>query len=248
MKLNLKTPIAFIFFSFSLFITHSTLASDVYLKIDANEFGQGILRQRRHECLIIAPAHVVENAFKIDITTSDRSKYSAEVLELFPGDLSVLRFVNENPSLCRQTGWSTKTNLNALLEMEKQGELRTMLADGSIRITDVDIVSYDKYRNINIRPRNSLDAISKGESGSPLYIAGQFSGMLLSVKNDIGNVIRQDAMINTLSLFFGDTVKVGQLSRTHLNNSIKVTSNSPEKAPVNELEFSGVIAKSAVTV
>jgi flavin-binding protein dodecin len=138
--------------------------------------------------------------------------------------------------------------LNALLEMEKQGELRTMLADGSIRITDVDIVSYDKYRNINIRPRNSLDAISKGESGSPLYIAGQFSGMLLSVKNDIGNVIRQDAMANTLSLFFGDTVKVGQLSRTQLNNSIKVTSNSPEKAPVNELEFSGVIAKSAVTV
>ncbi|WP_319588295.1 hypothetical protein [uncultured Desulfobulbus sp.] len=238
----------FILFFINIYFAPSLFAADVYLKMDSNEFGQGVMRQRGQECLVITPAHVVENAFQIEMTTSDRSKYAAEMLEMFPGDISVLRIVNGDSTVCRHASWSSKTNLNGLLEIEKHGELRTMLADGSLRITDVDIVGYDKYRNINVRPRNMADALSKGESGSPLYIANQFSGILLSVKEDIGNVIRQDALANTLALFFKESIQTSQQGAMPFNGAKKANSPSKENEPAIEMEFIGTIAKSAVAV
>jgi len=196
--------------------------------------------------LIIAPSHVVENAFKIEVTTAEKLQYSAEVLESFPGDVSVLRVNNDEGLFCRQPNWFSKVNVNGLLEREKQGRLRTMLADGSIRLTDVDIVGYDKYRNINVRPQNREDAIGKGASGSPLYIAGQFAGILLSVRNDIGNVIRLDALANTLALFFGDTLPARTPAVVPVSSPKKADSDRPEKTMANEQEFSGTIAQSAV--
>jgi hypothetical protein len=230
----------------TLFSASFACASDAYLKIDDNVFGQGIMRQRGRECLVITPAHVVEDAFKIEATTADRSSFAAEMLELFPGDIAVLRLAGDNSPLCRSASWSSKSSLAVLLETEKQGELRTMLADGSIRITDVDIVGYDKFRYINVRPSNKEDALAKGASGSPLYIAGQLAGMLLSVKNDIGNVIRQDALTNTLSLFFKETVPSTTKSQPQVNKAAK--ENGAGKKSADEVEFSGVIAKSAVNV
>ena len=228
------------------FFIHSASASDVYIKVGDNEVGQGVMRQRGSECLIIAPAHVVEDAFNIEMTVADRKKYSAEILELFPGDISVLRFKGDDSPLCRNTSWSEAANLNVLLEVEKQGELRTMLADGSIRITPVDIIAYDKYRNINIRPKNRTDAISKGESGSLLYIAGKLSGMLLFVKNDIGNVVRLDALTNTLSLFFGENHQGGRPGAVPLHQENIAIPATQEKISSKEQEFSGVIAQSAI--
>ena len=248
MKKQFQPYTIFIVFFINIFFAPSLFAADVYLKMDSNEFGQGVMRQRGQECLVIAPAHVVENALQIEMTTSDRAKYAAELLEMFPGDISLLRIVNGDSSICRHASWSNKTNLNGLLEIEKQGELRTMLADGSIRITDVDIVGYDKYRNINVRPRNVADALSKGESGSPLYIANQFSGILLSVKDNIGNVIRQDALANTLSLFFKDSIQTSLQGAMPFNGAKKANSLSKDNEPTLEMEFTGVIAKSAVAV
>ncbi len=234
-----------IFFFLQCFSVHSALASDVYIRVDDNEVGQGIMRQRGSGCLIVTPAHVVENALKIDVLTADRARYPAEILELFSGDISVIRFKGDDAAACRNASWSEATNLNLLLEVEKQGELRTMLGDGSIRITPVDIVAYDKYRNINVRPKNRTDAISKGESGSPLYIAGKLSGMLLFVKNDIGNVIRQDALTNTLSLFFSDSNQVGRQGAIPLDREKIAQPSSQEKVNSNEQGFSGVIVQSA---
>ena len=248
MKKYFQSYKIFILFFVNIFFVPALFAADVYLKMDSNEFGQGIMRQRGQECLVIAPAHVVENALQIEMTTSDRAKYAAEILELLPGDISVLRIVNGDSTVCRHASWSSKTNLNGLLEIEKHGELRTMLADGSLRITDVDIVGYDKYRNINVRPGNRADALSKGESGSPLYIANQFSGILLSVKEDIGNVIRQDALANTLALFFKDSIQTSRQGAMPFDGAKKANSPSKENEPAIEMEFTGVIAKSAVAV
>jgi hypothetical protein len=180
-------------------------ASDIYLKVDDNEFGQGILRPRGNECLIITPAHVVENGFTIEATTAEQIHSPAELLELFPGDISVLRLKTDVPISCRRPSWPDHRTLNRLLATEKEGELQTMLADGSIRKTPVKIVGYDQYRNISIRPLNAEDALAKGFSGSPLFIGGQCAGMLLSIDNGLGRCIRQDALVNTLALFFADT-------------------------------------------
>jgi len=180
------------------------VASDVYIKADENETGQGIFRQRTNECLIITPAHVVENALVIEATSADRSHYQAEMIELFPGDLSVLRLKTDHNIACRQAPWPSREQLNAVLATEQQGELHTMLADGSIRKVPVEVIGYDKYRNINIRPVDQEDALAKGASGSPLYLDGQPAGMLLSVNNGVGNVIRQDALANAIALFFDE--------------------------------------------
>lgn len=235
----------FIITTLILFFT-SAYGSDVYIKVDENDFGQGVLRQRNFECLVITPAHVVENSYKIDLTTADKSKHSAELLEIFPGDVGVLR-ITDDPSPCRHTSWQDKTNLDVLLDMEKRGELRTMLADGSLRVTPVDIVSYDKYKNINIRPQNASDTIVKGDSGSLLYISGQFSGMLLSVKNGVGNVIRQDALANTLALFFNDSSPMSKKLVSSQPKAKESTVSTQKQKNGNEQEFSGTIAQSAVT-
>ncbi|MDR3630670.1 MAG: hypothetical protein P4L42_10060 [Desulfocapsaceae bacterium] len=237
--------ISTVFFFLSICFAQASFSSDAYIKVDDNELGQGILRQRGIECLLITPAHVVENALKVDVTVADKTKYPAEIMELFPGDISVLRIKGDESSPCSHASWSNTSNLNALLEKENQGELRTMLADGSIRITPVDIVGYDKYRNINVRPTHQSDAILKGESGSLLYIAGQLSGMLLSVKDGIGNVIRQDVLANTLALFFEDSHQADRQG-AHQPNS-KTTANPPaqETALTGQPGISGIIAEGA---
>lgn len=240
------TKVIFGLFFLGLFFSYSAFASDVYIKIDDNEVGQGIMRQHGSECLIVTPAHVVEKALDIEITTTNRSKYSAEILELFPGDISILRLKSDDPALCRHASWFNTTHLNGLLEVEKEGELRTMLADGSIRVTPVDVIGYDKYRNINVRPKNKADAISKGESGSLLYIAGQLSGMLLFVKDDVGNVIRQDALTNTLALFFGDNQAGRQGTIPPLTRTKPAKPPAQEKTAVNEQEFSGAVIQNTM--
>ncbi|MGD9946901.1 MAG: hypothetical protein AB7U29_00320 [Desulfobulbus sp.] len=218
--------------------TAPVLASDVFLKVDDNEIGQGILRPRGTECLIITPAHVVENGFTIDATTAEQIHASAEILELFPGDLSVLRIKSETPLSCRRTTWPSHASLNSLLATEKVGELHTMLADGSLRKSPVEIIGYDKYRNIYIRPTAAEDALAKGASGSPLYLGGQCAGMLLSINNGVGNVIRQDALANTLALFFDDT---STATASHPLVPQKTAAPPPVTANPEVRQFSGNI-------
>ncbi|MDD2463107.1 MAG: hypothetical protein PHI97_03855 [Desulfobulbus sp.] len=214
------------------------LASDVFLKIDDNDFGQGILRPRGTECLIITPAHVVENGFTIDVITAEQTHASAEILELFPGDLSVLRVKSDTPISCRRTSWPSHASLNSLLATEKVGELHTMLADGSIRKSPVEIIGYDKYRNIYVRPTAAEDALAKGASGSPLYLGGQCAGMLLSIDKGVGNVIRQDALANTLALFFEDN---STATASHPLVPQKPTTAPPVVANPEIQQFSGTL-------
>lgn len=216
------------------------VASDAYLKADENETGQGIFRQRNTECLLITPAHVVENALVIEATTADRSQYQAEVIELFPGDLSVLRLKTDHSVACRQARWPSREQLNALLGTEKQGELHTMLADGSIRKIPVEVIGYDKYRNINIRPINQEDALAKGASGSPLFLAGQPAGMLLSVNNGVGNVIRQDALANAIALFFDEGDKGGG-AKPLAAEAASPKPSARSAAPNNDSTFTGTV-------
>ena len=213
------------------------LASDVYLNVDDNQTGQGILRPRGTECLIITPAHVVENGFSIEATTIEQAQAQAEILELFPGDISVLRVKSETQITCRRTPWPSHASLNNLLATEKEGELQTMLADGSMRKVPVAIIGFDKYRNIYVRPLSNADELVKGASGSPLYLGGQCAGMLLSVKNGVGNVIRQDALANALALFFEDTAAT---TAGHPQGADKPAPKKPAADPAVQ-SFSGRI-------
>jgi len=240
--------IAIILFSctVSLFIAPPAMASDVYIKTDDNEIGQGIFRQRGTECLVITPLHVIDNAFKIDVTLADKRKFAAEMIESFPGDISVLRIMPNDSISCKNSKFLNDTQVDTLLDVEKHGELRTMLADGSIRIIAVNIVGYDKFRNIHVTPQDTSANFTKGESGSPLYIAGHFSGILLSVNNNVGNIIRSDALSQTVSLFFNDKSKNTTPNIHPKKSDATVDQPVRKQMAANEQEFSGVIAKSAV--
>ena len=223
------------------------MASDAYIKTDGNEIGQGIIRQRGSECLVITPLHVIENAFKIEVTLADKQKLAAEMIEAFPGDIGLLRIADQDSIRCKRILFENDTQLDALLENEKQGELRIMLADGSIRRIPVQIAGYDKFRNIHVTPSESSITFAKGESGSPLYIAGHFSGILLSVKNKVGIILRSDALAQTISLFFNETSK-NAAQRISSKQSEEPAVTEPTKKPkgTKEQQFSGGIAKSAV--
>jgi hypothetical protein len=238
--------LSIVFLCLGISIAQSAWASDGYIKVDNNQVGQGILRQRGSECLLITPAHVVENALTVDVTVADKTQYPAEVLQLFPGDISVLRIKGSESSLCSHASWSENGNISALLQAENKGELRTMLADGSIRRIPVDIIGYDQYRYINVRPIDKSDVIAKGESGSLLYIAGQLSGMLLSVKDDVGIVIRQDVLANTLALFFKDFDQAGgKQGSAQADKKPAAKPPAQEKKPADDAKFSGIIAEGA---
>lgn len=242
----MKTVIFFMQCMTCMLLAQVCLASDVYIKTDDNEFGQGIFRPRGSECMIITPLHVVDNAFKIEVTLADKRRYFAEMVESFPGDVSILRIQQPDSPACTRNRLLNDNQLDLLLETEKQGELRTMLADGSIRIIPVNIIGYDKFRHIHATPQDSSLVFTKGESGSPLYIAGHFAGMLLSVSNNVGTILRSDALSQTVSLFFAE--KTGEKLQ---NGAIKKPVTIEEKparkqAAGPEQTFSGFLAKSAV--
>jgi len=230
--------------AFLLLPVRTATASDAYIKIDDNETGQGIFRQRGTECLVITPLHVVENGFKIQVSLADKRSYPAELIESFPGDIGVLRIASSGSTACASSTSLNNPRLDTLLAVERQGEIRTMLADGSIRITPVNISGYDKYRSILVTPQEGATPFLKGESGSPLYIAGQFSGVLLAVTNNVGNVIRSDALAQTVALFFNEP------SKRKAPNGLPTGSAPPvDKAVKKEpgvQEFSGTIVQSAV--
>lgn len=223
-----------------------SIASDVYIKTDDNEFGQGIIRPRGSECMIITPLHVVDNAFKIEVTLADKRRYSAELVESFPGDVGVLRMLQSDSPACTRNRLLSDNQLDVLLDTEKQGELRTMLADGSIRIIPVNIVGYDKFRHVHVAPQDTSAVFSKGESGSPLYVAGHFAGMLLSVTNNVGTILRSDTLSQTVSLFFAE--KPGEKQQaTAAKKPVPVEDRTAKRQPAApEHSFSGFIAKSAV--
>lgn len=222
-----------------------SIASDVYIKTDDNEFGQGIIRPRGSECMIITPLHVVDNAFKIEVTLADKRRYSAELVESFPGDVGILRMLQSDSPACTRNRLLGDNQLDVLLDTEKQGELRTMLADGSIRIIPVNIVGYDKFRHVHVVPQDTSVVFSKGESGSPLYVAGHFAGMLLSVTNNVGTILRSDTLSQTVSLFFAE--KPGEKQQTTAAKKTTASEDRPKKqAAAPEQMFSGFIAKSAV--
>ena len=221
-------------------------ASDAYIKTDNNEIGQGIFRQRGEECLVITPLHVVDNALQIDLTLADKRRYPAEMIESFPGDLSVLRIKATEPVPCKAGAYFANIPLDPLLDTEKSGELRTMLADGSIRVLPVNIVGYDQFRAIRVTPQDAGASFAKGESGSPLYIGGRFAGMLLSVANNVGTVLRSDTLTQTVALFFEDKTRGAASTVAAKKNDPPAAQTVRKETTGGEQEFRGVIANSAV--
>lgn len=178
-------------------------ASDAYVDAE-EEFGQGVFRQRGHECFFLTPKHVVGDADEIRLFTEGKAEYPGKLERVYDIDLAIVRSDDVLP--CENRKWESGNRLRYLLDNFDDGVIKTRRPDGTLAQTRVFITEKGDPTRLSIKPRSVKDALQKGNSGSILYIDGEMSGMLLSVKDGVGTILRQDAMHNTVKTFF-DAVK-----------------------------------------
>ena len=233
-----------------LFLNCNVFASDAYV-FSEEDFGQGFFRERGSECFFITAGHVVKDSTEIELVTSSRHRYKAEVITIYPDDVAILRVNLPVNASCPKSSWGSGNKLKILLNIEQEGIVKLRLDDGSRKQVPVYIKTFDAYRYIQITPKNQNDKFTKGFSGSPLFIAGTLAGMLQSVSKGVGNVFRQDALNNTVSLFFNDVKEYNKPKQ-----SINVTTSKPvleisqnevvKKITSKPVVFQGKIAKGQV--
>ena len=227
---------------YMILFSAEALGSDAYVYAE-EEFGQGFFRARGTECFFITAGHVVEDATEIELVTSGRNRYEATVITTYPDDLAILRVEIPKNTTCPKSSWDSGKKLKTLLSMEQEGIVKTRLDDGSILQTTVSIKTFDAFRFIRITPKNPNDQFLKGFSGSPLFIAGKLAGMLQSVSNGVGNVFRQDALNNTVSLFFG-AEEINKKTLQIPSEMLDVTSKFVnEKTSLPPISFKGSITE-----
>lgn len=216
---------------FICFLPPDSIGSDAFVSAE-EEFGQGFFRTRGKECYFVTAGHVVEDATDIELTTSLRKNTEAIVLASYPSDIAILKVNPPEGEHCPESTWGDGKKLKSLLTVYKEGIIKTKLSDGSTVQTKVNIKSFDNFGYIRVTPVNPDEKFAKGFSGSPLYIAGQAAGMLLSVKKGVGKVFRQDALNNTLALFFesdGDEMVESTVTSPLLPNQHLKSQTHPKK-------------------
>lgn len=178
------------------------LAADVLVLV-GDDKGQGTLRKRGNECLVITPRHVTAN-YEIDgiqLVLQDKTTVSAELIHSYDADVAVLRPEPNRITRCKEQPFSDE-NITALLKNNARGTLRLMNKAGSTQLLPVDIVNYDSFETIDIKPRDGSGDISKGYSGGLLYIDRRPVGMLTSVNNGVGSVMQSTTLNAVLDPFF----------------------------------------------
>ena len=221
-----------------LIIPEYATASDAYVSAEG-VFGQGYFRSRGSECFFITAGHVVEDASEIVLTTASRQQLTADVVTIYPGDVGLLKVNLLQGEKCPKSTWGDGAKLPSLLDLFKEGVIKTKLGDGSTLQTEAKIQSHDAIGYIRVASIDPKVDISQGFSGSPFFIADRAAGMLLSVKDGTGTVLRQDALNNMLALFFNSEVKEITSEKSDDNARIKVLALENET-------FTGKIAKDAV--
>ena len=225
-----------------IFITSDVLASDAFVFAE-EDFGQGFFRQRGNECFFITAGHVVKDATEIELVTAERYRLRATVMTSYPDDVAILRVELPANNTCPKSSWDSGGKLKILLGMEQEGIVKTRLDDGSTVQTPVSIKTFDGYRYIQIVPKNPKDKFRKGFSGSPLFIAGELAGMLQSVSNGVGKVFRQDALNNTISLFFNDKKQITRVPKDNNESNVKPPTKVITSTSTSSAVFKGSISK-----
>jgi len=220
-----------------------TLASDAYVLAE-EEIGQGFFRPRGAECFFITAGHVVSEAAEIELITSGRLHLSANVITSYPDDVAILRVELPKNTTCPKGSWGTGEKLKTLLNIEQEGVIKTRLNDGSTLQTAVNIKTFDDFRYIQVIPKDTKTQFAKGFSGSPLFISGQPAGILQSVSKGVGKVFRQDALSNTVALFFNADLQ--EITTPSKKNHKKTTSQTVTQISATSIEFKGSLAKNQI--
>jgi len=220
--------------TFSVGVAH---AADV-LVMNGETRGQGVLRKRGNECLVITPAHVISDTefSEITLTLPDRQIVTATLLEVFAEDLAVLRPASGVINRCKDKLFK-ETKVNALLNSFSTGTLRRLETTGDTALFKVLIEGFDQYKSIRVSPKSANQPIKQGYSGSLLYVNRQLVGMLQNVdaKTGQGFVIQAAAMDAILDPFFASLVSGNQLQTQLDEQSRFLLPTVSEDAGLNNL-------------
>ncbi len=232
------------------FFFNPFFASDVFIETDM-EFGRGILRKVGSTCLVYTPRHVIEDTD--DIYVSGRFKRDIEVslLTQYPQDLAVLMIPANAVDICQESSWRDGGDrVSAIINSSKKATLSFRKKNGGMTEYDLDIVQKEIHSYFYVKLSDSKKSIKQGMSGSTVYVSNYPIGMLVSVNDGIGKILRIDEITNisqsVVSKYESELEKVVRNSemvtpsiKNSNTNSILLNSTSVIQ------EFKGQIAKGA---
>ncbi len=168
----------------------------VHVRVDfggGQQIGQGVLAKSAGRCLVILPRHVVlqgaREPGRIDITTRDGITTQADLQRAVEGaDLAILA-ANISANACPPP--PPTVGVEAALDTEARGVLQRINPSGGVSRQFVRITGFERG-NVTVAPETAGETIQQGLSGSLLVAGGVPIGILLSVENGEGVVLRLD--------------------------------------------------------
>ncbi|MDO3381588.1 hypothetical protein [Gilvimarinus algae] len=182
--------IALFFFTFISFAQ----ATDVVIETDFQS-GRGILREVGGNCFVYTPKHVVENADGIYVSSPHERDVNGSFLTSYPQDLALILLPSDYTKMCRDSSWKDGgKRVNTLLSASQEATLSFRKKSGSLTEFDLRIVNKDLHTYFDVALSDSSKEIIQGMSGSIVYIGSYPLGMLVSVSDGVGRVLRMDSI------------------------------------------------------
>ena len=180
--------------------------------VEAEQEGQGVLRARGADCIVITPAHVYgENARGAYVTDSRGVRVSARSTKTYESaDLALLRIEESGSVACEQ--WLPIDNLGSILENAQNGHLKVRGPGGTTRFIPVQLGQRDRVY-ITVRPidsGNPAHELKQTMSGSPLIVNNMTVGLLMRLDeedSDEGIVYQLDDIMRITAPNFPDAVR-----------------------------------------
>ncbi|PHR84630.1 MAG: hypothetical protein COA59_06700, partial [Colwellia sp.] len=234
-----------------LFVLNSAFASDVVVETDFNT-GRGILRSVGQQCLVYTPKHVVENSDGIYISSPHVKEAKSTILTEYPQDLAILQLAPEYQSMCSSSSWRDDGNrVRSILNGVKDAVLSFRKKSGSFTEYQLIISSKDLHTYFYVELKSANRQFMQGMSGSIVKVGEYPVGMLISVKDNIGKVLRLDTIANisksVVDSFLSDIEVLAQNSKDlgaykSINNN-KGNTAKPKQINSGKWIFSGNITE-----
>jgi hypothetical protein len=157
-------------------------ARDAYISVSTGQNGHGFLRQRRDDCYVIMPKHVIQPAGEIAVTLPGGDSSAARLFKIDPSaDLAILILATKN--LCSGLEGSVAPSaIDTALSDSSSAILHSITKDGSSIRRKVSIEEVtDQTLTFVVNAPNPLQ---RGDSGSLISVGDIQVGMLL---NAVGN-------------------------------------------------------------
>ncbi|MGR5436217.1 hypothetical protein [Vibrio owensii] len=217
-----------------------TNASDVFVETDF-DVGKGILRPVGDTCFVYTPNHVIENSDSYFISSRHAKDVEASLLTTYPQDLAILQLPSNYVDMCRDSSWKNGERVSAILKGLNKATLSFRRKSGSLTEYPLRISKVDLHTYFYVELEQSNNQIMKGMSGSIVMVGEYPIGMLVSVAQGEGKVIRLDAMADISKSVIESFMTEHQIAAANSSDLSAYPSVSKSSLSVTELSSSPVL-------